>query len=125
MSEHSAPIGLVLVVEDNSIVRSLVSQCLRSEGYRVEACESGDEAVLRLAVSSDVPDLIVLDLVMRGVDGYGVLQFISEQPHLGRLKVIAMTAVPRPKVPPGIPIIKKPMDMHRLAHAVRETLGTP
>ena len=123
MHEPAAPIGLVMVVEDNSIVRSIVCQSLQSEGYRVESCASGDEAVLRLAVSSDVPDLIVLDLVMRGLDGYAVLRFISEQPHLKQLKVIAMTAVPRPNIPPEIPIIKKPMDMHRLTNTVREILS--
>ena len=64
----------ILVVDDEPTVREVVQHYLEREGYRVGAAEDGPTA---LAVfSADVPDLIVLDLMLPGVDGLEVCRQI-------------------------------------------------
>ncbi len=63
--------GRVLVVDDEADVRLLLSRVLRDAGYEVDAASDGSEALTRMASSR--PDLVVLDLMMPGLDGWGVL----------------------------------------------------
>lgn len=67
----------VLVVEDDPAIRRLVSMVLVRQGYRVEAAADGLEAVLKLGVSEY--DVIVLDLMMPNVDGYGLIPHIKQR----------------------------------------------
>ena len=60
----------ILVVDDEPTVREVVQHYLEREGYRVQAAEDGPSALA--AFSADVPDLIVLDLMLPGVDGLEV-----------------------------------------------------
>ena len=60
----------ILVVDDEPTVREVVQHYLEREGYRVQAAEDGPAALA--AFSADVPDLIVLDLMLPGVDGLEV-----------------------------------------------------
>ncbi|HET7295170.1 MAG TPA: response regulator [Vicinamibacteria bacterium] len=64
----------ILVVDDEEDVQVLVSRILRDAGYAVDRASDGKEAIEKLDVS--LPDLIVLDLMMPVVDGWGVLQFL-------------------------------------------------
>jgi two-component system response regulator AtoC len=63
----------ILVVDDDSSVRSYLSAFLTSCGYDVECAESGDQAVARVT-SGFVPSLIMLDIVMPGINGIEVLE---------------------------------------------------
>jgi two-component system response regulator ResD len=60
----------ILVVDDEPTVREVVQHYLEREGYRVQAVEDGPAALA--AFSADVPDLLVLDLMLPGVDGLEV-----------------------------------------------------
>jgi two-component system response regulator ResD len=60
----------ILVVDDEPTVREVVQHYLEREGYRVQAATDGPAALA--AFSADVPDLIVLDLMLPGVDGLEV-----------------------------------------------------
>jgi DNA-binding response OmpR family regulator len=62
----------ILVVDDDPIVRRLVSATLQDEGYRVSVAAGGEEAIA-LAVAVP-PDAVVLDLQMPGMDGYAVFR---------------------------------------------------
>ena len=57
----------VLVVDDDPPIRRMLQRTLASEGYRVEAAADGGEALA--AVERSVPDLLVLDVAMPGIDG--------------------------------------------------------
>ena len=68
----SAPAARVLVVEDQALVRDLVVQVLREEGHAVDAVETGEEALRRLA--RELYDVVLLDLALPGIGGMEVLQ---------------------------------------------------
>jgi CheY-like chemotaxis protein len=80
----------ILIAEDNPVNRELLRELLEMEGYEVfEACD-GLEALAR--VNEVRPDLLVLDLGMPGLDGFGVIREIRANPGLSGLPVLAATA---------------------------------
>jgi len=82
----------VLVVEDDEDIRTTVSQLLQDEGYHVACAADGLEAMNWLRAAPELPQVILLDLMMPLMDGY---QFRAEQRADGRLSnipVLLMTA---------------------------------
>jgi two-component system response regulator AtoC len=67
----------ILVVDDDTSVRSYLSEFLTSCGYTVECAESGDQAVARLSAGF-VPSVIVQDIVMPGITGIEVLESVKK-----------------------------------------------
>ncbi len=65
----------ILVVDDEEDVQVLVSRILKDAGYEVDRASDGGEAIERFRANR--PDLIVLDLMMPGIDGWGVLQHLK------------------------------------------------
>ena len=68
----------ILVVEDDTNFRTLISDLLRDEGYAVTGVESGEEALEVLHSPDGRPDLILLDLRLPGMDGMGVLEAVMK-----------------------------------------------
>jgi DNA-binding response OmpR family regulator len=66
--------GLVLVVDDDPIVRDVLSRYLARGGFRVATAEDGQAAVA--AFESQSPDLVLLDLMLPLMDGFGVFEVI-------------------------------------------------
>lgn len=81
---------LVLVADDDPLLRSLVEFKLKSRGYRVLNAADGHEA-LQLA-SQERPDLIVLDAMMPGPDGFEVLRRLKEELGFEAVPVVMLTA---------------------------------
>ncbi len=80
----------VLIVEDEEDIRELVSYHLVKEGYQVASVSSGEEA---LAIAeTQVPDLIVLDLMLPGIDGFTVCQRLRASPRTADVAVMMLTA---------------------------------
>jgi CheY-like chemotaxis protein len=80
----------VLVVDDKASSRELVRTLLESVGYGVSEAADGREAV---SVASEVsPDLILLDLQMPVLDGFGALQQLRADPRFEKLPIVALTA---------------------------------
>ncbi len=77
----------VLVVDDEPMVREVVSAYLAQDGFRVVECADGDAALD--AVGADTPDLVVLDVMIPEVDGFTVL---SEIRRHSDVPVILLTA---------------------------------
>ena len=73
---HPAHAPRVLVVDDDRTIRTFVSANLRARNYRVTTAADGEEALERAAL--DLPDLVVLDLVMPQLDGVGFLERFRE-----------------------------------------------
>ncbi len=78
---------LILVVDDEAAIIRLVRAELQSEGYGVITATSGEEALLRL--DEDRPDLVILDLMMPGIDGYETLRRMRTE---SQIPVIMLTA---------------------------------
>lgn len=77
----------VLVVDDEAVVRDVLTRYLEKDGFRVDAAEDG-EAALELAARSR-PDIVVLDLMLPKVDGLEVFRRLRE---LGDVPVVMLTA---------------------------------
>jgi two-component system cell cycle sensor histidine kinase/response regulator CckA len=67
--QRSGPRHLVLVVDDEQILRDLVCRTLRDEGYRTLEAAHGGEALELVESGPDTVDLVVTDVVMPGMDG--------------------------------------------------------
>jgi two-component system, OmpR family, alkaline phosphatase synthesis response regulator PhoP len=80
----------ILVVEDEEDILELVKYNLAKEGYRVSAAASG-EAGLKTARNS-LPDLIVLDLMLPGIDGLEVCKILKNDSKTQHIPVIMLTA---------------------------------
>ena len=81
----------LLVVDDQEANRDLLSRRLAMQGYRVETAESGSRA---LALLGESPfDLVLLDIMMPGMDGYDVLSRIKDDATLAHIPVVMVSAV--------------------------------
>ena len=83
---------IALVVEDEYDISLIFAKALRAAGFEVGITHSGDEALTWL--SSNVPDIVVLDLQMPKVAGMEVLERIRSEPRLENACVIIATAYP-------------------------------
>ncbi len=81
---------VVLVVDDNEVNRELYSRYLELEGYRVLAAGDGEEALAR--IKDEPVDLVLLDVMMPGLDGFEVLEIVRQQHSPEALPVIMATA---------------------------------
>jgi CheY-like chemotaxis protein len=80
----------VLVVEDNEVAATQIQSALEECGHTVAIASSGEEAVRR--VQEAVPDAIILDLMMPGMDGFEVLERLRSTPQTARIPVLVLTA---------------------------------
>lgn len=78
----------ILVVDDDRNIRFLAERILTDAGYRVEFAMDGEEAVAKIL--GHPPDLVILDLTLPGLDGWGVLQRIGDAAT--RPPVVVLTA---------------------------------
>jgi two-component system, sensor histidine kinase and response regulator len=93
MKSHPQPAlaqGRIMVVDDQPANLRAVSALLVRSGYQVVTADTGEEA-LRLA-AEHVPDLLLLDMMMPGMDGFTLLAQIKQHPPLLRLPVVFLTA---------------------------------
>ncbi|PYX50728.1 MAG: response regulator, partial [Acidobacteria bacterium] len=80
----------ILIAEDNPVNRELLRELLEIRGHTVaEACD-GEEA-LRV-IEQTQPDLVLLDIGMPLLDGFGVIRKIRENPRFASMPVVALTA---------------------------------
>ena len=82
--------ALILVVEDDEANMELVTRFLKRAGHRVLFATDGAEGV-RSAIKH-IPDLIVLDLGLPGLDGWEAAQLIRGNPPTAHIPIIALTA---------------------------------
>jgi two-component system phosphate regulon response regulator PhoB len=80
-----------LVVDDDPSIRELVIINLEAEGMLVQSTDNGDEAE-RMARASPHPDLIVLDVMMPGRDGYELLASLKADDATRQIPVVLLTA---------------------------------
>ncbi len=109
----------VLVIDDDHVVRDLLLRFLEKEGFRVATAADGEEG-LRLAREMR-PDLVTLDVVMPGLDGWGVLKAFKADPALVSTPVIMITIVDDPGLGHALGAMEyftKPIDWRRLATAL-------
>ena len=80
----------ILLIEDNDIIRENTAEILELAGYAVLTAENGKVGVEKALVTK--PDLVVCDIMMPVLDGYGVLHIFTQNPHLAGVPFIFLTA---------------------------------
>jgi len=80
----------ILVIEDNLEIRENLSEILELDGYEVIQASDGKDGVAK--AQSDLPDLILCDIMMPNLDGYGVIHMLSRNPQTMRIPFIFLTA---------------------------------
>ena len=80
---------LILVIEDDKFLRELLVRKLGTSGFNVLFAVDGEEALKKL--KEKIPQLILLDLVLPGVDGFDVLKHIKENPLTKNIPVIILS----------------------------------
>lgn len=82
----------IMVVEDNPVNQMLVLEVLRHKGFKhLEGANDGQDAFNKL--DNFLPDLIILDLMMPDLDGFGFCQLIRTQPRFHDIPILAYTAL--------------------------------
>ena len=80
----------VLIVDDEPNILMSLDFLMRKEGFEVFVARDGSEAIN--IIDSDLPDLIVLDIMMPNVDGYEVCQYVKNNKDKQHIKVIFLSA---------------------------------
>ncbi|MBH8567442.1 response regulator [Microvirga sp. STS02] len=80
----------ILLIEDNDVIRENTAEILELAGYAVLTAENGKAGVEKAL--STKPDLVVCDIMMPVLDGYGVLHIFNQNPHLAGVPFIFLTA---------------------------------
>ena len=79
----------ILIIEDDKFLRDLIAQKLLKEGFDISEAIDGEQGFKK--VKEDRPDLILLDLILPGIDGFEVLAKIKEDPVLAEIPVIILS----------------------------------
>jgi len=83
------PTKKILIADDQLYMIRLLEMTLKKGGYDVVSCRDGNEA---LAVAArEQPHLIVLDIIMPGLDGFGALRLLKENPATAKIPVIVLS----------------------------------
>jgi putative two-component system response regulator len=85
----------ILIVDDDAVNRELLEGFLESFGHRTESAADGVEALARLHgdESRKMPDLILMDVMMPGMNGYEVTRSIRQDPAISDLPIVMVTAL--------------------------------
>ncbi len=89
-AQRPAAGGKVLLVDDEDMLRKVMKDLLERDGYHVVEARDGVEALDQ--VDRHAPDIIVLDLNLPGLDGYGVLSHLRSRPATADIPVVVLTA---------------------------------
>ena len=117
----------ILVIEDYTDSRTLLSSLLRGKGYKVVEARDGKEGLRQ--VNRVTPDLILMDLAMPEMDGLSATRQLRERQTLARTPIFAITAyatgaVRADAIAAGCAeVFLKPLDVEKLLSKIRTTLG--
>ncbi len=89
MSNNKQPKQVLIVDDEPNIVISL-EFLMQQAGYEVHVARTGEEAIEM--ISRLEPDLILLDIMLPGIDGFEICQWVRENPEWDRIKIIMLTA---------------------------------
>lgn len=119
----------VLVVDDEPALSELVAVNLAAAGHRVRTAGDGQAALA--AVAERRPDVMVLDVMMPVLDGWGVLEALAEDPDTADLPVVMLTAlsseqdVIRAHLTGAVRYLTKPFEVHALLATVDAAAAPP
>jgi len=81
--------AFILLVEDDKFLRELLVRKLEAVGFKISTAVDGREALKK--VKEELPELVLLDLVLPGVDGFDILKEIKEDSTTSKIPVIILS----------------------------------
>jgi CheY-like chemotaxis protein len=118
----------ILVIEDYSDTREMLSVLLRRKGYKVIEAENGVEGLLK--ASAEDPDLVIMDLALPDMDGLETARRIHETPKLSQIPIFVVSGYLTEDVEADVlaagcvEMFSKPFDFESLLESIGATLCT-
>lgn len=116
----------VLVIEDDLAIRENTIEILELKNYRPLGATNGQEGIV--AAKSQLPDLILCDILMPELNGYGVIKELKKNPSTARIPFIFLSAsVEKNEIQRGLDLgadlyLKKPFAIEELIDAIEKLL---
>ncbi|MBD1835432.1 response regulator [Cyanobacteria bacterium FACHB-472] len=115
----------ILLVDDLEDNVSLLEAILAEEGYEIDSARNGKSALAKIEASP--PDLVLMDAMMPGMDGYEVTRRIRENTKLPFIPILMITASESASIPQGLELgandfIRKPIDFEELMARIKASL---
>ena len=79
----------ILIIEDDKFLREMIAKRLQEEGYNVSMAVDGEEGIKK--IQGEKPDLILLDLILPGIDGFEVLERMRKDSELAKIPVVILS----------------------------------
>lgn len=112
----------ILVIDDDPDLREVIELGLQMAGWAVVTAASGAEGLALAA--THLPDAIILDMMMPGMDGHAVLEALKAEPVTRDIPVLFLSAkLQNPLEAAAESVIPKPFDPLRLPAIIAERLG--
>lgn len=118
---------LILVVDDNDEIRAMVVDHLESMQCDVLEANNGEDGLA--AILANKPDLVLLDVMMPGLNGWEVAKYVRERPEFDHMGVIMVTAIGEAVNDMTSPLygaddhIDKPFQLAEMSFKIRKTLA--
>jgi len=116
----------ILIVDDEPNIVLPLQFLMERNGYATTVAQSGEEALE--AISKEKPDLVLLDIMLPGIDGFEVCEIVKLNPDLKHIKIIFLTAKGRDvDIAKGMVLgadeyIAKPFSNKQIVESVRKLL---
>ncbi|MBD1925419.1 response regulator [Trichocoleus sp. FACHB-90] len=125
MVSSQAQAKRILLVDDLEDNVSLLEAILAEEGYEIDSARNGKSALAKIEASP--PDLILMDAMMPGMDGYEVTRRVRENTKLPFIPILMITASENASIPQGLELgandfIRKPIDFEELMARIKASL---
>ncbi len=79
----------ILIIEDDKFLRELIAKKLAKESYEISEAMDGEEGIKK--IKDEKPDLVLLDLILPGIDGFEVLSKMKDDPLFSQVPVIILS----------------------------------
>ena len=128
-SAATSPAATILIVDDEIQNRKLLEVLLRAEGYLTLSAANGEEALA--AIAKRAPDLILLDVVMPGMDGYQACRRLADDPVTRTIPVIFVSTKNQradqvwARMQGGKDLIGKPYTIAQVLAALKHAAAKP
>jgi putative two-component system response regulator len=83
--------GSILIIDDEPSIREVLGSILREEGYYIDFAENGPDGYEK--AQELIPDIVLLDVMMPGMDGFEVCRKIRNEPLVGQVPIVMLTAL--------------------------------
>jgi DNA-binding response OmpR family regulator len=124
--------GRIMVIDDSFVVRKILAIGLARAGFEVECYEDGVEALRSLQdpERQELPDLVILDIVLPKMDGYEIAVLLRSRPELSRIVIVVLSRRDgildrlKGRLAGASAYIMKPFRMSEVVQVVSELLQT-